>query len=196
MNLPDLHLPAIISTVDSPTISIVSASAISADIRAVQCWYERELELVTIREFGENWDGRGSDAPTVAAMDAGSLFLRIWKETNYGNPPARIALSPNGLLSVDWLDGDELIRAEIQDLDSNEIEWMRAIPGQPTEFFTTALTDQTGSRTKQVRTWRPAPVTEGEPALACALSGSRTKQVQTWRPAPVTEDEPALACAL
>ncbi len=99
-------------------------------------------------------------------MDAATLFLAICKKFDYGNAPARIALSPSGSLSVDWLDGDALIRAEI--LDSNEIEWMRAIPGQPTEFFTTALMGQAGSRTEQVQTWQPAPVAEDEPALAYA----------------------------
>jgi len=167
MNLPDWNLPAIVETVESSPPGISSVSAISADIRAIRSWRDRELELATIRQFGENWDGYGADVPSVGAMDAATLFLAICKKSDYGNPPARIALSPSGCLAVDWLDGDALIRAEILDLDSNEIEWMRAIPGQPTEFFTTALIDQTGSRSEQVvQTWQPAPVTEDEPALA------------------------------
>ncbi len=166
MNLPELNPSAIISSLGNPTHAMASASAISADIRAIQSWRERELELATIREFRNNWDGYGADAPTVAVMDSAALFLAICREFDYENAPARIALSPSGFLSVDWLDGDALIRAEIQ--DSNEIEWMRAIPGQPTEFFTTALMDQTGSRTEQVQTWQPAPVAEDEPALVSA----------------------------
>jgi hypothetical protein len=166
MHLPDLNPPAIVSTLDGPAPAMALASAISADIRAIQSWRERELDLATIREFGDNWDGNGSDAPTVAAMDAAALFLALCKKLDYGNTPARIALSPSGFLSVDWLDGAALLRAEIQ--DSNEIEWMRAVPGQPTEFFTTALMGQMGSRTEQVQTWQPAPVAEDEPALAYA----------------------------
>jgi hypothetical protein len=166
MYLPDLNPPAIVSTVGTPAPAIASASTISADIRAIQSWRERELELATIREFGEGWDGRRSDAPTVAAMEAAALFLAICKKKGPSNPPARISLSPSGFLSADWLEGDALLRAEI--LDRNEIEWMRAIPGQPTEFFTTALTDQTGSRTEQVQTWQPAPIAEEELALAYA----------------------------
>ena len=168
MSLPDLNPPAIVTTVENPAPAIAAASTISSDIRAVQCWRERELELAAIREFGDNWDGRGSDAPTVSAMDAAALFLALCKKNIFENPPARVALSPSGFLTVDWLDGDALIRAEILDLDSNEIEWMRAIPGQSAEFFTTLLVDQTGSRTEQVQTWQPAPVMEEVPVLASA----------------------------
>ena len=167
MYLPDLNPPPIVSTLANPAPAIAWASAISADIRAIQSWREHELELASIREFGENWDGRGSDAPTAAAMDAAALFLAIWKKKDHGNPPARIALSPSGFLSVDWLDGNALLRADIE--DQNEIEWMRAIPGQPTEFFTTALMDQTGSGTEQVQTWQPAKAAEDEPASAYAI---------------------------
>jgi hypothetical protein len=166
MHLPDLNPPAIVSTVGTTAPAIAPASAISADIRAIQSWRERELELAAMRDFGENWDGRRSDAPTLVAMEAAALFLAICKEKGPSNPPARISLSPSGFLSADWLEGDALLRAEI--LDRNEIEWMRAIPGHPTEFFTTALTGQTGSRTEQVQTWQPAPIAEEELALPYA----------------------------
>lgn len=167
MHLPDLNPPPIVSMLASPAPAIVSASEISADIRAIQCWRERELELASIRMFGEDWDGRGSDAPAEAAMTAAALFLAIWKNANHGNPPARIALSPSGFLSVDWLDGNTLLRAEI--LDRNEIEWMRATPGQPTKFFTSALMDRMGSGIEQVQTWQPAKLAEDELVLACAV---------------------------
>jgi hypothetical protein len=169
MILPDLHPPAIISTVTSPAPAIASAPAISADIRAIQSWRDRELEFAAIRKFGENWDGYRSAAPTAAALDAAAIFLAICKRDDPGNPPARIALSPSGFLSADWLDGDALVRAEIMELASNEIEWMRAIPGRPTEFVTTALMDRKVYRTEQVQTWQPAEVAEGELALAFAL---------------------------
>lgn len=166
MYLPDLNPPAIVSTAGTPALAIATASAISADIRAIQSWRERDLELATIREFAENWDGRGSDAPAFAAIESAALFLAICKEKGPTNPPSRISLSPSGFLSADWLEGDALLRAEI--LDRNEIEWMRAIPGHPTEFFTTALTGQTGTRTEQVQTWQPAPIAEEELALPYA----------------------------
>src|SRR5260370_35933152 len=113
MILHDLNPPAIVSTLVSPAPAIASASTISADIRTIQSWRERELELATIREFGENWDGHGSDAPTRAAMDAATLFLAICKKFDYGNAPARIALSPSGSLRGGWVDGDWLSRGEI-----------------------------------------------------------------------------------
>ena len=168
MHLPDLNPPVIISAAGNPAPAFVSASAISADIRAIQTWRERELELATIREFGNDWDGRGSDAPTTGALQAAALFLAICKNNNLETPPARVALSPSGFLTADWLEGDALIRAEVLDLNSNEIEWMKVIPGQPTVFFTTFLMDQTSSRTEQVQTWQPAPPAEDELALAYA----------------------------
>lgn len=168
MILPDLHPPALVSTITSAAPEILSASFISADIRAIQSWRDRELELATIREFGKDWDGRGSDAPTVGALEAASIFLAICKNADPGDPPARLALSPSGFLTADWLDGEALVRAEIMDLEANEIEWMCAIPGQPTEFVTTRLINNTRSQTQQVQAWEPTQVAEGALALACA----------------------------
>lgn len=145
---------------------MVSPAATSTDIRAIQAWRDRDFELASIRELGQNWDGYGADAPSVALMDAAALFLAVCKDINYTNPPVRIALSASGFLSVDWLYGNTLVRAEIQ--NSNEIEWMKATPGQPTEFFATELREVTGPETEQVQTWQPAPVAEDEPALASA----------------------------
>lgn len=167
MYLPDLHPPAIVTAVENPAPGIASTPTISTDIHALQCWRDLELDLAAIRAYGKNWDGRGSDSPSPSAMDAAGLFLAICQKYFYENPPARIALSPSGLLTVDWLDGKALVRAEILNMESNEIEWMRALPGQSAEFFTTALIDQTGSRTEQVQTWQPAQVAEDELALAC-----------------------------
>jgi hypothetical protein len=166
MSLPEMAPHTIVATMENPAPAVTASSAISADISAIQCWRQRELELATIRRFGEDWDGCGSDAPTSGAMDAAALFLAFWKALHFENPPARISLSPNGFLTADWLAGDALIRAEILDRDSNEIEWMRAIPGKPTEFFTSALTEQRGTEAAQVQTWQPDP---DEPALACTL---------------------------
>jgi len=144
---------------------IVSPETISVDIRAIQAWHDREFELTAIRELGENWDGYGADAPSVAVMDAASLFLAICKKINCTHAPVRIALSPSGVLSVDWLYGDTLVRAEIE--DPNEIEWMKATPGRSTEFFTTELIGA-GPEIEQVQTWQPAPVAEDELTLAYA----------------------------
>jgi hypothetical protein len=157
-----------ISTFGNSPFAVDVAETISADIRAIEAWRQRELELAEIRGFSRNWDGRGSEAPTRAAMDAAALFLSICKRVRPGHFPARIALGPDGFLSVDWLydDGDTLVRAVIQ--DDNEIEWMKATPGRATEFFSTPLTDETGSYTEQVQTWQPAQVAAEEPALAYA----------------------------
>jgi len=165
MIAPDFQPPSIVWTAEASVPESLSGSAVFTDIRAVRAWRERELEFAAIRNFGEDWDGRGSDAPTAGAMEAAALFLASWKRNDYDAPPARLALSPSGFLNVDWLDGEALVRAEILDLSANEIEWMKAIPGQPTEFFSTRLMEQTGPIPQQVQTWQPAP---DELALAFA----------------------------
>jgi hypothetical protein len=165
MILPDLNSTAIVWTDMTQVYANASPVCISTDIHAIQAWRERELELASIRKLGENWDGYGSEAPTDAVLDRATLFLRGVKDRDFENPPMRLALSPAGLLTIDWLDGKALVRAEIQ--DSDEIEWMRAIPGQPTEFVTKIFTNALGSRTEQVQMWQPAPTVEEEPDLAC-----------------------------
>jgi hypothetical protein len=164
MRVTDSNAPTAVSALENPAPA--TASAISADIRAIETWSQRERELESIRGYLRNWDGRESDAPSAAAIDAAALFLNICKELDFMKAPARIALSPSGFVSVDWLFGDVLFRAEIQ--DNNEIEWMRATKGQAAEFFVTKLVDDTGFETEQVQTWQPAPVAEDELALAFA----------------------------
>lgn len=168
MHLPDLNPSAIVSTLETAAPALESFSSITSDIRVIQSWHDRELELAAIREFGDDWDGRGSSAPTGAALQAAAVFLAVWKRYEPNDPPARIALSPSGALSVDWLDGNSLVRAEIMDLELNEIEWMRASPGLPTEFWTTPFMVIRGTKTEQVQTWQPAQIEEEEPALAFA----------------------------
>jgi hypothetical protein len=164
MRVTDLNGPMAVSALENPVPA--TASVISADIHAIETWSQRERELARIREYLPNWDGRESEAPSTAAIEAAALFLNICKEFDYMRAPARIALSPSGFISVDWLYGDVLVRAEIQ--DNNEIEWMRSTRGQAAEFFVTKLVDDTGSETEQVQTWQPAPAAEDEPALAFA----------------------------
>jgi hypothetical protein len=114
---PDLNPPAIMQTsVCTAAPAICSAVATIADIRAIQNWQDRAQEFATIREYGDNWDGRGSDAPTLAALRAAAVFMAICKNSAPDNPPARIALSPSGYLTAEWLDGGALRRAEVMEL--------------------------------------------------------------------------------
>lgn len=161
----DMPRPPIVSTraTTSPASAMV-AELLSVDIKAVQAWKDRELEFAAMRAFGENWDGYGSAPPTVEAMEAGALFLLAYKE-HVPKPPARIALSPEGFLTVDWIEGNGLIRAEIRDFD--EVEWMSALPGRSAEFFTTPLLTTQDIKAEQGQTWQPASGVD-EPAFASA----------------------------
>ena len=183
MNLSDLNRPAIAWT-ENEACANPSPARISMYSHAIRAWHKRELELTSIHKFSDNWDGYGSEAPTTAVLKRAEFFLRRLKNEAYENPPMRMALSPNGSLTMDWIDGNALVRAEIQ--DSDEIEWMRAIPGKPTEFVTEPLVNSSGSTTEHRQIWRPDPTVEEE---------LDSVQVQIWRPAPTLEEELDLVCA-
>lgn len=123
---------AIVWTKGGPAYQSSLHTSASADIHAVQSWSERERDLARFRLRGDNWDGFDSPAPNQANLNRAVFFLRILQERNFANPPMRVALSPEGAVAFEWLDGDNFLRAEIE--DSDEVEWMLAIPGETTRF--------------------------------------------------------------
>lgn len=110
---------------------------VAEDINKLQGWIEREIDLAKIRNYERNWDGFDADAPDPKIVDAAVTFLRSLRKREDALPPARIALSPNGSVTLDWMEGSNFVRAEIE--NPNQIDWMRVVPGQPTEFNTEDL---------------------------------------------------------
>jgi len=135
------------------------------DILAIKSWIEREFELKRIREFGDNWDGFEAAAPDPAILGRASAFFRLLRERDGASPPMRVGLSPNGSVAMEWLTGNGFLRAEIG--DSNEVEWMLAIPGQPTDFKVESLTPW-ASEAVEGQEWKPAPAPVGELGFASA----------------------------
>jgi hypothetical protein len=135
------------------------------DIRAIKTWIEREVDLARIRKLGYNWDGFEAAAPDARVWEKANAFLRLLRERDITNPPMRAVLSPNGSIALEWLEGDSFLRAEIG--DSNEVEWMLVIPGQPTEFRVESLISS-DSEAVQGQEWKPAPTAVGELAYASA----------------------------
>jgi hypothetical protein len=112
-------------------------NGISDDIHAIQTWIEREVDLSTIGKFQHNWDGFDASAPDPVVLDNAITFLRTLREYEPASPPTRAVLSPDGLIAFEWLEGNSFVRAEVE--DSNEVEWMFAISGQPTHFSVSRL---------------------------------------------------------
>ena len=102
------------------------------DIAVISSWIRCDTDLAKIRNFEDDWDGFGAEAPRHAALKLAQSFLSILRDRDFENPPMRIALSPSGAIAFEWLEGDSFLRAEIE--DSEDIEWMLATPDRPTEF--------------------------------------------------------------
>lgn len=153
ITLRDFTPAAIVWTTPQPSVSFVPAH-ISSNIASVRAWRERGRELSSIRTLGNDWDGYGSEAPDEGVLEAADRLLGVLSTRLSENPPMRLSLAPDGSLTVDWVEGKALLQAAIQE-SGTEIEWMRAIPGKPTEFLTQKLENPVGSGIQQVQMWQP-----------------------------------------
>jgi hypothetical protein len=157
---------------------------VAEDIREIKGWLEQEVDLLRIRNYGDNWDGFESDAPDLKVVDSAISFLHWLRGIEGMNAPSRVALSPSGAIALEWIDGDGFLRGEIT--GPNEIEWMLAIPGKPTEFMTKSLPTVLGTEMVRRQEWKVPPI---------APSGSEKDRGQEWQPAPTAVDEPAYVSA-
>ena len=156
--------PAIALTQAAPTYESYIGHDISANIVELQAWIGREIELSVIGRYGENWDGFDAAPPNPLVIGRAIMFLRFLRDRDRANPPLRVSLSPDGFIGLEWLEANRLIRAEIN--DSDEVEWMIATPGQPTEFRTELFGDPLESGSSRGQSWRPAEAAADEPAFA------------------------------
>jgi hypothetical protein len=156
---------AIVWTETAHACPIEAYYQLPATIGVVTSWVQLELDLARIRDLGEDWDGFGAPAPDQAVLERASSFLRVLQERDASNPPSGVVLSPSGSVALEWLEGNSFLRAEIE--DSNDIEWMLSIPGQPTDFKIESLI-QPASDAVECQEWEPAPAPVGEPVYASA----------------------------
>jgi hypothetical protein len=140
---------------------------VSTDIRAIQSWLAREADLAAFRKLGGNWDGFDAVAPDAAIVERAIFFLHILRDRDRSNPPGRVVLASDGLIALEWVEGNRFIQAEIG--NSDDVEWMVAIPGQPTEFGVESLAVHSDSGPTEGQAWQtPATVAADEPAYASA----------------------------
>jgi hypothetical protein len=159
---PD-YLTAIVWTETTPAHALDIPQPGLTDICAIKTWLERETEMAGISVLPDNWDGFGSPAPDPATMERAASFFQTLREREPGRPPMRIAVSPDGFIGLEWLDGASFRRAEIGDTD--EVEWMLAIPGQETRFWSEHLAPS-GSEVVHSHEWQPAPSAADVPDYA------------------------------
>lgn len=164
---------------EQQTAASQSLPAIAEDIRRLQGWLERETDILRLSNYAGDWDGMGSDAADPQVAGCALSFLSAMRETQNSEPPTRILLSPSGAFAFEWIDGDKFVRAEIA--EPTEVEWTLAIPGNPVQFRTEALSSSASSSVQR-QEWKLAPI---------GPSGSEENRGHEWQPAPtLAVDEP------
>jgi len=156
------YLDLVTWTQANPVYDHNPAQEVSSDIGVLKKWAEREADLTKIRSLQADWDGYGSMPPQLGVWNRAVIFLYVMHNSDPMNPPRKIAVSPEGLIALEWLDGRTLIRAEVG--ESDEVEWMIAVPGHPAEFVVEKIAELAASP-EQVHEWKPTTVA-GELAYA------------------------------
>lgn len=91
-------------------------------------WAALNDDLKAIRQYPDDWDGFGAEAPDKTLVDEAINFLSILKNRDYSNPPFRVALAPSGSIAFEW-QGTVLLRlAKIR--RHNTVEWTEMQLGQ------------------------------------------------------------------
>jgi hypothetical protein len=107
--------------------------SISADARLGQEWRNRKDELLAFRRYRDDWDGFGADAPDPAVVDVAVSYLDKLKREYFAFPPHRVALSPDGMVAIEWHLSGDFLRAEVVSIE--QVTWMLAQSGLETSFW-------------------------------------------------------------
>jgi len=159
----DEYLKSVIWTQADSVYESNPAEEILTDMTTLKAWAERNSDLAKIRTLQVDWDGYESAPPDFGVWQRALILLHILRRTAPANPPRKIAVSPDGQIAMEWLKGRSLIRAEVG--ESNEVEWMIAVPGQPAEFVTETVAELSASP-EQVYEWQRRPTVVDAPAYA------------------------------
>jgi hypothetical protein len=162
-NEKDEYLKSMIWTQAEPVYARKLAQEVSTDIDTLKMWTERDTDLAKIRTLEVDWDGYESKPPDLGVWQRAGIFLNVLRKSDPANPPRKIAVSPDGQIALEWLEGRSLIRAEVG--DSDEVEWMIAVPGQPAQFVTETVAELSASP-EQVYEWQRTPTVVDERAFA------------------------------
>ena len=109
--------------------------SISVDARIGEEWRNRKNELLAFRRYRDNWDGFKAEAPDPAVIDTAVGYLEKLKRDFFSSPPARVAISPDGLVALEWNWSGDFLRAEI--CSNDQITWMLALSNHQTLFWDT-----------------------------------------------------------
>lgn len=82
----------------------------------------------------DDWDGEGAVRPKPELVHAAIEWLqRLPIEDPSVTPPSYASAIPSGEVAIVWQTGETLLAAEF--VEPHRIEWMRRVPGQPTEHW-------------------------------------------------------------
>jgi hypothetical protein len=144
-------------------IPAVSSAAL-IDLAAERKWQAAKNQILLYGRFGENWDGYDSPAPYASVLSRALDFLGCVRARNMV-PPARIALSPDGFIAIEWTHAGVCQQAEIG--LSSEVSWVefgkQGKPSQWSEYLPTVSSVRDGDWT------RSQEIEDGVAASASAL---------------------------
>lgn len=84
--------------------------------------------LSALRSLGDNWDGEGSKAPSLATILRAIEVAHLLELASIPVPTTAVAARSGGIL-ISWEDGAEY--KEIEVLGPDQVEWMYIAPGSP-----------------------------------------------------------------
>ncbi|MCI0465085.1 MAG: hypothetical protein L0Z62_49825 [Gemmataceae bacterium] len=118
------------------------AAATSADVSpsAATAQWDRLLDdLVRLRALEDDWDGQGASALDPANVDRAIAWVQQMRRWERALPPARVVPGVTGELILEWQADSFYLTAELSQPD--RVEWMLALPGQPTRQWETEGTN-------------------------------------------------------
>ncbi len=123
--------PAILSQVESvtPTSRLTDDALAWRGPMPADPWEKDPRALEEIGRLEDDWDGDGAGAPSQDLVDSARELL-LWLRQQKIPAPSRVAAGPNGTILLEWQCG--LNYFEIEVCAPYQVEWMMALPGQPT----------------------------------------------------------------
>lgn len=93
-------------------------------------WDEALTELRAMRDLADDWDGNGATAPGSEIINSAIEWAQDLFSQNH-TPPSSVMAGPNGTILFNWQDENGYFDAELT--KPHYVEWMRMVPGRPTQ---------------------------------------------------------------